>query len=236
MGRNLTVEEWNRLMDSKEPLHPDLEPHVVQTPIGLSLKHPLVYSIPMGVPAMANWQYARKQEVLAVAMGEKDWYTAIWLHERPYRLTTLMDIASKVRDEDYWTLVGDVWIDSENIFEHVQDWIDLFAAPRPGRESLMTSEERKALKAMPQPITIYRGFTPGVNESGLSWTTSLERATWFAKRFEDKDNPGDVVEAWIYHDDVAAHFTRRGENEIVALDLDAPQFECYLSDKGMADV
>jgi hypothetical protein len=227
---NLTPDLWQRLISSDEPLHPDLLPYVQETDmIGTVLKHPLVYDIPMSTPAMANWRYAKKQEALAEARANQNWHMVVWLHERPYRLTALMEIAPLADDQEYWELVGDVWIDSENIFEHTDDWIALFASERTGREHLMDAVERAALEAMDEPITIYRGFTKGVNESGLSWTISLERATWFANRFNSKGE-GDVVEAWIDRADVAAHFNRRGESEIVPLDLDGPQFERYLSE------
>jgi hypothetical protein len=49
-----------------------------------------------------------------------------------------------------------------------------------GREHLMDAEERAAL---PDVVTILRGFTHAEGARGLSWTLDRERAEWFARRF-----------------------------------------------------
>ena len=80
----------------------------------------------------------------------------------------------------------------------------------------MDEEERKALAALPDRLTIYRGvhIKKGTLR-GLSWTLDRERAEWFANRWA-KRRPY-VVEAEVLKSDVRAHFLARGEAEIVVL-------------------
>jgi len=80
----------------------------------------------------------------------------------------------------------------------------------------MEQEERKALAALPDRLTIYRGvhIKKGTLR-GLSWTLDRERAEWFANRWA-KRRPY-LVQAQVLKSDVRAHFLDRGEAEIVVL-------------------
>lgn len=223
-------EEWLAMRNRDEPMHPDLVAYMTEVGggnFGVMLKHPLVYDM-FPHPASVNYAYAQKRKILERAKREENWNQVIWIYERPYRLDALMGIADLVsNDVEFWDLAADVWVDSENIFQHIDDWITIFDSGRPDRDTMMSDEDRAALAAMDDPITVYRGFTLGVNEEGLSWTTSLERATWFAKRFNHKGD-AEVVQGEVARDDVVAYFTRRGESEIVVGDLDVVQFVDYL--------
>jgi hypothetical protein len=63
--------------------------------------------------------YATVKQVCAEfvdqARASGDWCTYIWLHERPYRVEALQDIAFNLRGREYWEMVSHVWSDSENI-------------------------------------------------------------------------------------------------------------------------
>ena len=226
----MNPEDMFALMAKVEDLHPDLVPYVSETSFGRVLQHPLVYSVPLLSNALANVQYADKVKRIADVKEESNWFIYVWLHERPYRLEALLEIADLMDDDDYWQLVADVWIDSENIWQNMDEWIDLLGSERPGREHMMVDDAPQTLAALGQTFTIYRGCLREVNEDGLSWTLDRERAEWFAHRFADmrEDNEEAVViEAVVDSSAVVALLTSRSENEIVLSDLDAPTVVRY---------
>lgn len=205
------------LLTRDEPLHPDLEECLVMTGFGRMVHHPLVIEHAPR-PALVNVRYEAKRQALLEAMREGEWSRVIWLHERPYRLDAFMQIEDDLDDDEYWSLLADIWIDSENIWQNTDQWRQLFESRRSG--SPMTDEEEAALAAMPDPIPVYRGGVEDANEYGLSWTTDRERAEWFAVRMTADDEVGVVLEGMVAKKDVAAYFTGRGENEIVVFDAD----------------
>lgn len=205
------------LLTRDEPLHPDLEEHLITTDFGRMVHHPLVIEHSPR-PAMVNYRYEAKRKALHEAMNDSNWHQAVWLHERPYRLDAFMSISDLLDDDNYWSLLADIWIDSENIWQNLDQWRQLFESTRSG--SPMTDEEEAALAAMPDPVPVYRGGVEDANEYGLSWTTDRERAEWFAVRMTADDEVGVVLDGLVAKKDVAAYFTGRGENEIVVFDAD----------------
>lgn len=205
------------LLTRDEPLHPDLEEHLVMTDFGRMVHHPLVIEHAPR-PAMVNYRYEAKRKALREAMSDSNWHQAVWLHERPYRLDAFMQIEDDLDDDEYWSLLADIWIDSENIWQNLDQWRRLFESTRSG--SPMTEEEEAALAAMPDPVPVYRGGVEDANEYGLSWTTDRERAEWFAVRMTADDEVGVVLDGLVAKEHVAAYFTGRGESEIVVFDAD----------------
>ena len=205
------------LLTRDEPLHPDLEDHLVTTDFGRMVHHPLIIEI-MPRPAMVNYRYAAKRAAVDQATADGDWRHVVWLHERPYRLDAFMSVSDRLDDDDYWSLLADLWLDSENIWQNLDQWRQLFESTRPG--SPMTADENAALDAMPDPIPVYRGGIEDRNEYGLSWTTDRERAEWFAVRMASDDDVAVVLEGMVARQDVVAYFTGRGEDEIVVFDAD----------------
>jgi hypothetical protein len=205
------------LLTRDEPLHPDLEAHLIMTDFGRMVHHPLIIEI-MPRPAMVNYRYEAKRKALHEAMSDSNWHQAVWLHERPYRLDAFMQIEDDLDDDEYWSILADIWLDSENIWQNLDQWRELFESTRSG--SPMTDEEEAALAAMPDPVPVYRGSVEDANEYGLSWTTDRERAEWFAVRMTADDEVGVVLDGLVAKEHVAAYFTGRGEDEIVVFDAD----------------
>jgi hypothetical protein len=205
--------------DPTEPLHPDLVPYIEPHPgLGQVLRHPLVYQVPY-TPQVAAWvnkAYAAKVPALAEALAEGRWHTYVMIHERPHRLDALRRIArdERMTDAAYWSLVSEVWIDSENIWQNLDEWHDVLEADRLDREAMMDADERAALASMPDVVTIYRGCTSGLNEEGFSWSEDFARAEWFAKRHDHGDEQV-VIEATCPRDAIIAVFHGRGENEVI---------------------
>lgn len=77
---------------------------------------------------------------------------------------------------------------------------------------LMDDEEYEAYRHLPEKITVYRGVGTRGKVKGLSWTTNIEKAKWFANRWGDN---GKVYRGVISKDAVLAYFLRRDEAETV---------------------
>jgi hypothetical protein len=71
----------------------------------------------------------------------------------------------------------------------------------------MSAEERAFLVALPDQITVYRGYRPEFkNQIGLSWTLSREIAEKLANRISGvRCSGGEVVERKISKADVFAY-------------------------------
>lgn len=201
----------------EETLHPALEAWVEEDgPVGPMLRHPLVYDIMVrAMPGMANRQYAMKQRQLAEAEAEKDWHTVVWLHERPYRLKALLDyvigrdmdgfiIPLQLHSREHDDLVTDVWIDSENIDQHLFEWNALL---NNGHGIWLGGDEgREAFDALPDPIPAWRGGTVG----DWSWTTDPDVAEFFSRR-----SGYPVRHALIPKADVFGYLLQRSEAELM---------------------
>jgi hypothetical protein len=187
---------------------------------GLMLRHPLVYHIPHS--PMLNWmvndQLRLKLEALEDARRRRDWHTYVWLHERPYRSFGFRQIRRLLTDEEYWPLLGRVWIDTENLHQH-KELPRYVNGPRPQRELIMDEDEQEALAGLPPRwVTIWRGYSTGGTRWGWSWTTDRQVAAWFAHR-QSSLHPGSLprlMQASVPRSQILAYFTRRNESEVVA--------------------
>jgi hypothetical protein len=198
-----------------EELHPDLQARLVATDYGTILHHPLVVEL-MPFPALANLRYQQKRESLQSALDAGLYRQSVWLYERPYRLDGFQAVAHLLDDETYWSLLAELWVDSESIGQTADEWVEMLDSTRPG--SMMSPEEAEALAALPERIEVFRGAVEGVNEDGLSWTLDRERAEWFAGRFAAEGDVPLVLVGEVARADVAALLTGRGEDEIVVRD------------------
>lgn len=221
VANEMTPEQVKQLTDMSlsfdtGPLHPDLVPWVQEGEPFASLRHPLVYEVPyFSEHSHANQVYAHKRKRLAEAMEEQDWSTVVWLHERPYRAEALDDVAWRIEDDaDYWNLVRDVWMDTENLrqWDHLIE--NLLHPAERGEPQMMDDDEQAALAAMGDPITVWRGHSQ-YNAEGWSWTVDRERAEWFARRLLHGDKAPLISKGRVRRRDVLAYLTGRGEAEIV---------------------
>lgn len=221
MTIDMTPPSWIQdMIDGKEPepLHPDLVPHITDSFMGESLKHPLVFAVPYAPfkNANLNQMYLDKLEALRKAHRSRSWFTYIVLHERPYRYDALVSIADEMSATKYWEMLRHFWIDSENIRQNAEGWEALLRSERPGRRNMMDKHERAALAAMPEEIEIFQGHT-SERSDGWSWTLDRSIAEWFGRRFVLLGDPGEpmVSTATARRADVTAYLTSRGESEIL---------------------
>jgi hypothetical protein len=204
------------LMDMQGNLLPELEPYVRESAVGLWLAHPYVHQpFHPGMAGYINKQYEAKKEAVARCKESGDYSQFLWFHERPYRMHAFQEVAELLNDTDYWTLLAELWVDSENIREFHDEWVELLMDDRPGREHFMNEEGREALAALPDEFTIYQGHTFD-RDDGWSWTTDEAKAVWFARRFASLERSTPLVSvATVYKDDVLGYLLQRGESEIV---------------------
>lgn len=171
------------------------------------------------VLAGRSWELAEAQQgsnperqaLAAEKLETGDWLGFVLVHPRPLRLKAFVQIADRMKDDAaYWSILSTVWTDAECPGTNKPIWVSLFSADRPGRENLMTSEERGTLESLPDSIQIFRGCLPAYR-SGLSWTLNREKAAWFARRIRGK-----VYSHRILKTGVLAYFNERDEAEILA--------------------
>lgn len=115
---------------------------------------------------------------------------------------------------DYSSFLGSMWtiVEFPNVDDNIppQEFVKIFRMA--DKSLLMNDEERRLYLALPDEMTVYRGIRGRGSLKALSWTTDIEQAEWFAKRWDKK---GKVYSAMIRKEDVLAMFTSRGEAEVV---------------------
>ena len=221
------------LMNTKEDLNEELIDHIDEdSPFGVFLRHPLLVTVYVEeMNAYYNYQYLGKRKQADKALKKKDWNRWIWLHERPFRLDAFLFICRDIPAKEYWTLLREIWIDTEGPGVNQDIWLELFNRPYPKRRKMMTGKERRTLanEGRSGELNIYRGYVDGLDsedseyieedrdrESGISWTLDYNKAEWFARRFlSGGTGHGVVAEAICKPKDVIAYFESRGEKEIV---------------------
>ena len=217
-----TVEFFEKLLSTPQELDDELSMYLERLPSGfLVLRHPLVFSVPHSPAknALLNYELKTKKKRLSHALKEKDYETFLWTHERPYRCRAFDKIKSKFSDADYWKTLGEIWVDSENIWQDVDLWKKFLSSKRPDRNKIMSEEDLAVFDKLPSNITIYRGQLSGRTPT-FSWTLNEEKAEWFANRYFTKkrsDVNAEVLTKVINKVDVLAYFGGRGEQEIVIL-------------------
>jgi hypothetical protein len=207
------IENLRDLFGMDETLDRELVPYLqdMGEPFGQCLKHPLVFSVPyMGENGMLNQRLDMKRRACEKAWDNNEWATYMWLHERPYRLQALLEMEPYVDDDaEYWDLLASAWVDTENAWQNLDEWYELWQSDRGDRP------EVKLPEGCGDVLTIYRGVE-SPERDGISWTLSYEKAKWFALRLTYGDAKAYVLTAtvearrvWFYSDD-------RGEQEVLA--------------------
>lgn len=205
------------VLEDLEDLDPELAAAVRETSIGPMIKHPLYVGTAHAVlNATANQALRGKKAALGEARTAGNWHQVLWLHERPFRIEAFLSFEDELDDRTYWRLLREVWEDSENVREWLQEVPLLFCGDgRDDRFHLMSDHEQAELEAMKPRLTVYRGCTPET-EDGWSWTLDRSRAEWFAQRFASMHQRPVLLHGKVDRDDVIMYVESRGESEIVA--------------------
>jgi hypothetical protein len=198
-----------------EKLHSDLILHVVDGMV----HHPLVVCGLASDASYINRIYRDKVDKVKKAETDGDWKLYVFLHERPYRLGTLLRAAKKglkKRPSEFWALVGDVWR-SENIHQNLTKWKLLWGTEIEGRRACMSDTDIRIFDSLPEQIEVWRGTSHKRGVDGLSWTLNEERAVWFAQRFCSNSRVPLVAKGIVKKGDVLAYFGDRKEREIISM-------------------
>lgn len=205
------------IFDKKEPLFVELERYMEEDyKYGYKmLRHPLVYCIPYleNFNYFINRQYEQKLNALKTYKENKNWEQYIFMYEKPYRIQMFNLIKKQLSDKDYWKILGEIWINSENIWQNKNIWKTCFSSKRKNKQCLMIESELDDFNKLDNEINIYRGCQ-NKNKDGFSWTLDYNKAKWFSNRFEKF---GNILSGQCNKKDIIAYFSRRNEEEIVVL-------------------
>jgi len=225
----MTTVDWMELANRDEDLIKDLEPYVSNGPVGNQMiHHPLIIELfyQPGKCALINESYKHKKQLAEQYIAEKKWPNYIWLTERPYRLDALlMCQCLGLFGIEYWRQVGNVWSDTENIWQNLTRWKHIWSNESSLRHHCMDEEERAALAMLPDEIPVYRGFKFKRACQSLSWTLDHDKAKWFARRLLTKRQKPQVAHGIVKKSDVLAHFLGRNESEIVSMKVQVHDIE-----------
>jgi hypothetical protein len=142
-------------------------------------------------------------------------------------------------DESYWRAVAFTWHHEGDYFHlHERAWCALWSAPRPGREAMMTADERAALAALPAEVRIWRGQRVA-QDRGWSWTTDRAVAVRLfarashsvlvtpARTYHYQRGDAPHLSTWIVaRERVLAYFLELGEFEVLVNPADVEQRQC----------
>jgi uncharacterized protein YhbP (UPF0306 family) len=208
------------LMERAEKLDPELEPYVSPSKFGgAMIHHPLLIEL-FWQPersALVNFRYRHKKAKAAEYLKQQQWESYIFIHEKPYRLQALMHChTAGLHGEEFWKCLGDVWTNSENIWQNLTLWKMLWNQKDQAKMMCMTPEEQGNLNKMSSTLTVWRGVQYKKAVQSLSWTLDKDKAIWFARRYARKTVKPKLLHGTVLKAKVHAYFLGRNEQEIVS--------------------
>jgi hypothetical protein len=180
-----------------------------------------------GVGAVASWIEASEAEFDRLCeVG--DWQGALITVQRPYRAEYLLDLMQKHGAEKLISAVDYVWTDAGYVSKD-EDASDLWECiwsqvswtrdgkPRKRRFHVMETADREVFHALPERLTVYRGYSIDGCDYGYSWTLDRAKAEWFARRYASLPEADGVfiAELEVSKDEILAYFGGRKEAEVV---------------------
>lgn len=135
------------------------------------------------------------------------------LLQGPCHLTYLNLIQKGLSSDELGELLAYIWVNTEspnNGIIPLHTLIKWFKTA--SKQSLMDAAELAYYNSLPDEFTVYRGIGSKSNKNGISYTLSLEKAEWYAIRFNKK---GYVLCGTAKKKDVLAFFNGRKEQEVL---------------------
>ena len=152
------------------------------------------------------------RDLIANALASGNYYRYVFLHKGQYRTQAFKAISVRLADDEYWELLSEIWLASDNLWQNMDDWKALLTSRRSHREAMMDVGEQAFLSNLKYTVTIYRGCKKDLNEGGLSWTLDRSIAETYAERFGER---GIVLQRKINKPEIVAYLNRREESEII---------------------
>lgn len=135
----------------------------------------------------------------------------------PWKLTFLKYCKPNIDTDLFVALFAEAWVFFENPNGDancsIKELITWFK--RCSKDILREQEDFEVYNSLPDEFEVYRGVSRGRNPRGLSWTRNLEKAKWFAHRFDSKEEKGYIQKVFIRKENVLAYFNTRNEDETV---------------------
>jgi hypothetical protein len=133
-----------------EPLCDQLKPFVTRNG---RIDHPLIVEMPPWSAAQINRRFAKKAKRAEELWAKREYRRYLHLHERAFRVGALEKVLAydhRLSDADIAQLVGEVWIDSENIHQDRGRWRRIWRSLKTP-QSAMNQNDLARLAAQPDP-------------------------------------------------------------------------------------
>lgn len=135
-------------------------------------------------------------------------------------ISVFMKHMGSFSDEEYWENLTYAYMNQD--FSHVSYDVYkmIFSSKRSNKEKLMSDEDIKFLKNLPDTIKIYRGGAKKEKSKGygISWTLNKDIAQQFVDRKKVLVSDDlEVLEITIHKSKVVAYLNQRNEEEIIYL-------------------
>lgn len=136
----------------------------------------------------------------------------------PQAVIKFEELSDKFKtDYAYWFALSTLWV-SYTGWSELSLWKRLFSSTRPKRaKCIMKPSEYKRFKQLPYFVTIYRAKRKG-EDDWIAYTLDLN----IAIRFAIERKVLQVYEYKVKSKDIMALFLRRGEKEVIVLDVNKP--------------
>ena len=162
----------------------------------------------------------KKQTFEMIDLAKKP-FDIIILLNKAYYMTYLKFTEPYFSKKDFSELLRECWVQQEypNRDNNVNHRTLIKWFRNATNSSLMEKEEIKKLRNLKlecevEGLTLYRGVEFDGKPDGLSWTTSLEKAKWFSKRF--KSGNSKVYKLTIKNsNNLLAYLDNRNEQEVI---------------------
>jgi hypothetical protein len=216
---------------TRELLHSDLRRYRVTTNYGHGIASPLVEAMRItegndvwSIPWI-NKTYQRNKEYADDLIASRLWEKYVLFHRRHFRIHAFVSIESHLTDCEYWALLRDTWTDAETIWRNNGLWLQALTG-RPSTRHLFTPPEDRAVwESLPNRFTINRGYQPGKNREGFSWTLDRATASMLSNHGKGSNlfdhnfllSGGKIRGKKVNKSDVFAYTNSRGEQEIILL-------------------
>lgn len=136
------------------------------------------------------------------------------LINKPYSGIFFKYIKEFLDIKDYTEMLEMLWTMMEypnaDVNVTQKDWINMWK--KIDTSLIYSKEDNNKLAKLPETFLVYRGLMEGAKKEALSWTLDISKATWFAKRFNNK---GKVYKALCNKKDILVYLSCRNEDEIV---------------------
>lgn len=147
--------------------------------------------------------YRQKDIAGIFVMLNKPWYLTWLKYAKPY-----------MPNKEFSKWFGYAWTSSENPNDDANVSLKTCVSwfKHSSKTAIMTPSDYKNYKNRPTEMVLYRGVSEGRNIYGLSYTANIDKANWFANRW---DRYKGVIVLQAKKDDILCYFNTRGEDEYV---------------------